>query len=374
MNKEEYNYWLANIHNIGARKIGCLLRVFGTAEEIFKASKMELMERLTLAETELHFARISETDLITLINSRNPEEIRRNHAKLKEGGILFVTKQDKEYPDRLRQIFDAPYALYVKGRLPDKDKKYLAVVGARDCSSYGREMARHLAGAVAREGIAVISGLARGIDAHAHEGALKSGGISYGVLGCGIDICYPRENMNLYMEMQKEGGIISEYPAGTLPYSGNFPMRNRIISGLSDAILVIEAREKSGSLITADMGLDQGRDIFALPGRATDRLSDGCNNLIKMGAKLVTTPKDILEELLPNYEQNMDENKINYKLLETDGKIVYSCLSLEPRHIEELAALSKLPMERLTEQLIKLELYGLIRQSMRNYYVIQADT
>lgn len=370
MKREEYNYWLANINNIGARKIAWLLSVFGSSEEIYRAERETLMTALAM-DTEDTGAKLREEDIDALIRSRDPGRLQADYEKLKKSGIRFVTLEDKDYPEKLRGIYGAPYALYVRGRLPEEGKKLLAVVGARDCSNYGREMARYLAGAIAKEGVAIVSGLARGIDSYAHQGALDTGGISYGILGCGIDICYPKENITLYMELMKEGGVISEYAPGTPPIAGNFPMRNRIISGLSDGILVIEAREKSGSLITVDMGLDQGKDIYAVPGKATDRLSEGCNNLIKMGAKLVTSPKDILEELLPNYEQNINVVKNNLNVLESHGKIVYASLDFEPRHIEELAVATKLPMEILMEQLLLLELNGLVRQTMKNYYVLR---
>jgi DNA processing protein len=368
MKKEEFNYWLSNIKNIGTKKIELLLQYFESAEGVFDASKRDLEK----FKEEFAFGiRMSDADVASIINSRNTENICLQYAKLEKNGIYFVSKEDERYPNKLKNIYGAPYALYVKGKLPGMDEKILAVVGARECSPYGKEMAKYLAAAVAREGITIVSGLARGIDAYAHEGALTAGGITYGIMGCGIDICYPKENINLYMEMQKDGGIISEYAPGIQPYAGNFPMRNRIISGLCDGILVIEAKEKSGSLITVDMGLEQGKEIYSLPGRVTDRLSTGCNNLIKMGAKLVTTPKDILEDFIPNYEQTMDEMKKNNKLLESNGKIVYASLCLEPKHIEEIALQTGLSMDLLLEQLLLLELRGFARQTMKNYYVAQ---
>jgi DNA processing protein len=368
MTREEYRYWLANIHNIGARKIEMLLQFFGDAEGVYNGSKKDLEK---FKEEYAFGLRMSDTDIEAIYNSRDPEKIQHGYDRIKKNSISFVSKEEERYPSKLRNIFGAPYALYVKGSLPREEDKVLAVVGARDCSPYGKEMAKYLTTAVAREGIAIVSGLARGIDAFAHEGALIAGGLTYGIMGCGIDICYPKENINLYMEMQKEGGIISEYAPGMQPFAGNFPMRNRIISGLCDGILVIEAKEKSGSLITVDMGLEQGKDIYALPGRVTDRLSGGCNNLIKMGAKLVTTPKDILEDFIPNYEQNMDELKKNNKLLESNGKIVYASLCLEPKHIEEIAIQTGLSMDLLMEQLLLLELRGFVKQTMKNYYVAQ---
>lgn len=366
MTREEYNYWIANIHNIGNRKIELLLQFFGDVEEVFNASKDDLRKFIHTKSDEIRFRR---TDLEDIYNSRNEEIIHNKYAKLVKNGIYFVSKEDARYPSKLQNIYEAPFALYVKGRLPRADEKLLAVVGARDCSAYGIEMAKYLTSQIAAEGISIVSGLARGVDSYAHEGALICSAITYGVMGCGIDICYPKENINLYMELQKEGGIISEYSPGTKPFAGNFPMRNRIISGLSDGILVIEAREKSGSLITVDMGLEQGKDIYALPGRVTDKVSGGCNNLIKMGAKLVTTPKDILEDLIPNYRQSKDEVKKNNKILETNGKIVYASLSLEPMHIEEIAIQTGLTMDLLMEQLLLFELRGYAKQTRKNYYI-----
>lgn len=366
---EEYRYWLANINGIGVRKIEILLQVFGSAEGVFRASRLDV-EKFR-EECKEAGVKVSASDVDAICNSRDEEKIHLNYAKLEKSGIYFVSKEDERYPSKLSHIYGAPYALYVKGNLPRVEEKMLAIVGARECSPYGIEMAKYLASTVAKEGISIVSGLARGIDAFAHEGALIAGGITYGILGCGIDICYPKENINLYMEMQKAGGIVSEYAPGIQPFAGNFPMRNRIISGLCDAILVIEAKEKSGSLITVDMGLEQGKEIYAMPGRVTDRLSCGCNNLIKMGAKLVTTPKDILEDLLPNYEQNSSDLKKNNKLLESTGKIVYASLSFEPKHIEEIAMLTGLSMDVLMEQLLLLELRGFVRQTMKNYYVAQ---
>ena len=369
MEKAEYGYWLANLPGIGLRKIERLLEIFTDSKAVYEATERELnalKKDGTLPE------QFSGRDIETILGTRDKDEIHDSYTKLISRGIYFVTREDNEYPAQLRNIFGAPYGLYVKGRLPGRKEKCLAIIGARECSPYGREMAACLSDAAARAGIAVISGLARGIDGYAHEGALAAGGATYGILGCGIDICYPRENFKLYMEMQREGGVISEYPPGTRPAAGNFPMRNRIISGISDAVVVVEAKKKSGSLITVDLGLEQGKEIYAIPGKATDRLSEGCNNLIKMGAKLVTSPKDILEDFIPNYEQTMDEMKKNNKLLEKVGKIVYASLCLEPKHIEEIAQMTGLSLEVLMEQLFLLEMDGFVRQTRKNYYIIAA--
>ena len=368
MTKEELYFWLLNLQNIGLKKVELLLKTFGGVEGVYEASPEDFeLFRQECCPVTLRF---SDQDIQTLCTSRRPDIMKERYAKLIKTGIYFVSREDERYPEQLRNIYDAPHALYVKGKLPNKEEKLIAIVGARECTAYGREMAKHFAGALAKEGVGIVSGLARGIDAYAHEGALSSCGISYGILGCGIDICYPRENLGLYMELQKQGGVLSEYAPGISPIAGNFPMRNRIISGLCAAILVIEAKEKSGSLITVDYGLEQGKDIYALPGKATDRLSGGCNNLIKMGAKLVTNPKDILEDIFPNYEQRIHDFKKNNKILELQEKIVYASLCLEPKHIEEIALLTGMTIDVLVEQLLALELKGYIKQTMRNYYIV----
>jgi DNA processing protein len=359
-----YRYWLANLHNIGIKKIERLIDVFGSAESVYKATEGELYA----LKRDGAFAEIMSTrDIDTILCNRDMDIVAKNYEKLLGNGIRFVTSEEEAYPDRLRNIFAAPYALYVKGRLPDKEDKLLAVVGARECTHYGMEMANYLTSEIAKEGIHIISGLARGIDTYAHRGALTSGGITYAVMGCGIDICYPQENINYYMDIQREGGVISEYAPKIQPIAGNFPMRNRIISGLSDGILVIEAKEKSGSLITVDYGLEQGKEIYALPGRATDRLSLGCNNLIRMGAKLITSPKDILEDFIPGYFSK-DNTPNNNGRKDAKQHIIYSCLDSDPKHYEEIALLTGVPMEFLPEQLLQLELQGLIRQTQKNYY------
>lgn len=208
-----------------------------------------------------------------------------------------ITKNDREYPELLRQIRSAPRRLYVRGRLPDESLPAVAIIGARSCSSYGQEMAQWFASEMAAAGVQIISGMARGIDGIAQRAALEAGGDSFGILGCGTDICYPAENRELYECLIKKGGLISEHPQGTSPLPMHFPSRNRIISALADCVLVIEAKEKSGTLITVDFALEQGKDVFALPGRLTDALSGGCNRLLRQGAGLVLSPQELLEVL-----------------------------------------------------------------------------
>lgn len=211
--------------------------------------------------------------------------------------IRFVTPFEKDYPERLRNIPDAPSGLYVRGNLPVKKEVTVAVIGARDCSDYGKYVAEHLGTFLGENGVTVVSGMARGIDGISQWAALEAGGTSIGVLGCGVDICYPAGNRVLYQRLLEQGTIFSEYPPGTPPRAMNFPARNRIVSGLADAVVVVEARSRSGTLITVDMALEQGKEVFVVPGRVTDRLSDGCNKLIKQGAEILLSPEELLEDL-----------------------------------------------------------------------------
>ncbi len=265
-------------------------------------------------------------------------------------------------------MYDSPAVLYGIGRFPDEERPAAAIVGARDCSHYGRETAEALGRVLAEAGIQVISGMALGIDGAGHRGCLKGGGDTYAVLGCGVDICYPRNHFSMYMEIPQKGGILSEYRPGQPPIPGNFPARNRIISGLSDVIVVVEARAKSGSLITVDCGLEQGREIFAVPGRNTDSLSRGCNRLIRQGAGIVTCPEDILDffQIPVKKTDGVDEKKKNG--LAKKEKMVYSCLDLQPKYIDRIVEDSGLSLGECLTLLLELELGGHIIQTAGHYY------
>lgn len=282
------SFLLCSIRGIGPASIKKLLMEAGSFEKI-----RELPDgRLSVLLGEKRAACLK----------RGMEEKCRKRAeerfyRMLEKGIFVLPYGDEEYPCRLRQIPDAPVILYGKGKLPEREKKLTAVIGTRECSAYGQEMAKYFAKGLAGEGVVIVSGMARGVDGLAQNAALYAGGSSVAVLGCGVDVCYPSENRGLYDRLEKEGCLLSEYPPGTEPAARLFPPRNRIISGLSDLILVIEARERSGTLITVDMALEQGRDVFAVPGRVTDRCSRGCNLLIKSGAGIAVSVSQILEEL-----------------------------------------------------------------------------
>ncbi|SES62614.1 DNA-processing protein DprA [[Clostridium] polysaccharolyticum] len=365
MTRNELWFWLSNASGIGLKKIEYLLGHFQQIEAIYEASSKELCA----------VKGISEKDALAL--KREKEDYKRKYQRMKKLGIEFVAKEDKKYPKKLHNLLDSPYGIYVRGNNPDEEKKSIAIIGARDCSVYGKEMAIWFAKELSLSGIQIISGMARGIDGYAHTGVLthgkEEGAATFAVLGSGIDVCYPKEHYWMYRRMQEEGGIISEYGLGVAAKPGQFPMRNRLISGLSDGILIIEAKERSGSLITADLGLEQGKDIFSVPGRIGDDLSFGCNNLIKMGAFLVQSPKDILQHyhfsIVP---QGKVQKKSNY-MLETKEKIVYANLSYNPKHINELIVDTKFCLSELMEILVALELKGYIRQAMKNFYIVCSD-
>lgn len=290
--EQPYAYWLMCAPIGDATKSRLLLR-FGRPSGVFEASEKALMDStLSIGKKERWIAYIKE---------RKEENAKREYEELQTKGILFYPEYHPFYPVKLRSIPARPFGIFVKGKLPDIRQRSLAIVGARDCSEYGQYVARHFAEKMAQNGVAVISGLARGIDGIAQRAAMEAGGESFGVLGCGADICYPKSNEKLYRMCMERGGILSTYLPGTPPTPNLFPPRNRIISGLSDGILIIEAREKSGTIITADLALEQGKDVFVIPGRVTDRLSDGCNSLIRQGASLIQSPEQLLEELNIGY-------------------------------------------------------------------------
>lgn len=281
-----------------------------------------------------------------------------------------VSSYEKEFPEKLREIYRTPERLFVRGKLPDPRLPAVAIVGARMCSPYGKSQAYRFAAELARQGVQIISGLARGIDSMAHEGALSvAGGRTFGVLGCGVDVVYPKGNSGLYRRVRENGGLISEFPAGTPPRPANFPQRNRLISAFADIVLVIEAREKSGSLITVDHALEQGRSVYALPGRVDDALSQGCNRLVAQGAGIAVSPEMLLEEL--KIEKNRcAASGTGEKLgLASDLELVYSCLDFEPKSVQAIQEICAMPALQLLQVLLELELKGLAKEIMKSYYV-----
>lgn len=287
--EKAYIHWLYQAVGVGSRGFLRSLAPLGTPRELYRLTVSGALTEKLSERFQKKAAQMSEF-------SRG-YDVAGVYGRMRERGISLVTEGEPQFPERLSRIPDKPYALYYAGKLPQEEKKAVALIGARDCTPYGRYMAEQFGAAFAKAGVQVISGMARGIDGMGQNAALREGGYSMGVLGCGVDLCYPRENRELYEALLAVGGVCSEYPPGTEPRAMLFPPRNRIISGLCDAVLVVEAREKSGTLITVDMALEQGREVYALPGRATDPLSGGCNRLIRQGAGLVSSPEELLEEL-----------------------------------------------------------------------------
>lgn len=332
-----------------------------------------LSEILIMEEEEIEKAGgISKKQAGALVRGReNLEEILEDFARLPQKGIQFIDLEDPLFPKKLGEIYASPPGLFVRGSLPDPMLPSVAVVGSRACTAYGRGFARELGRALAESGAEVISGMANGIDSHAHRGALESAsGRSFAVLACGVDICYPRENFDIYLEMgrEKRGGIISENPPKKAALKQFFPMRNRIISGLCDLLIIVEAGERSGSLITAEHALEQGRDIYALPGRISDPLSRGCNRLIASGAGIITSVEEVLESLSLNRIKMHNISEKNINILAKPEKKVYSCLDLTPRYLEDIAAEAGMQTGELMSHLLSLELKGYAERVSGNYY------
>ena len=312
MNETEkaYMHWLYQAAGFGSRRFLRSLSSLGAPREIYQ---MIVSGALAGKVSERYAKKVAQMSEFT-----RGYDVPGVYGRMRERGIFLVTENEPQFPERLSRIPDKPYVLYCAGKLPQEGKKAVALIGARDCTSYGRYMAEQFGAAFAGADVQVISGMARGIDGIGQSAALREGGYSLGVLGCGVDLCYPQENRALYEMLLAGGGICSEYPPGTEPRAALFPPRNRIISGLCDAVLVVEARERSGTLITVDMALEQGREVYALPGRATDPLSGGCNRLIRQGAGLVSKPEELLGELLEGLPGNAGRQK-----KETQGRLVF---------------------------------------------------
>ncbi len=288
MNRDEYWFWLYTTPDIFREDMERFFKVFQTPQEVYEADT-----RMLLAD---HL--ISERQKVNLDRSKRSQEFRKAMEQMQKDGIRFVHRESEDFPEKLKQIPDAPYGLFVRGNLPDPDMPSVGMVGARACSEYGKKSARKFAHALAAGGVQIISGMAIGIDSESAKGALAAQGRTFAVLGSGVDVIYPLSNLNLYYEIcATGGGVISEYPLGTPAVAWQFPMRNRLISGLSDRLLVMEAKERSGTLITVRYALEQGRDVYALPGRISDKNSEGCNQMIADGAGILLSPALLLEEI-----------------------------------------------------------------------------
>ncbi|GAB7026956.1 DNA-processing protein DprA [Geotalea toluenoxydans] len=356
----DHYYWFAlkSVPGVGNVTFRKLLEAFETPERVLKASVRELARvkgispNLAASIVTHEYRRIADLEC---------EAVARQ-------GVIVVDFLAAEYPKILLQINDPPPYLYVKGELCGSETS-VAIVGSRRASTYGLMTTERLAGELALNNVTVVSGMARGVDTAAHRGALKAEGRSIGVLGCGIDIVYPPENRPLFKEMAEKGALVSEFPMGTTPLAENFPRRNRIISGMSQGVLVVEAVQNSGSLITARYALEQGREIFAIPGNINSSNSRGTNLLIKQGAKLVEEVGDILEELhLPTATTGQAPAPA-FSLTPQEAGI-FTLLAESPLHIDDIIVRSELTVPDLSAILLRLELKGAVVQLPGKHFCI----
>ena len=357
-------YWVGFniVRGIGPMRLRALLDYFGSAEQAWRASSEELQA-----------AGLDSRSLKNLLKARNKLDLDQELERIEAAGARVLTWENPAYPRILHEIPAPPPVLYVKGTLTEEDDWAVAVIGTRRASSYGREATRRLTRALARNGITIVSGMARGIDGEAHKAALEAGGRTIAVFGCGIDHIYPPEHRKLAEQIVAHGAVVSDYPLGTPPEGKNFPPRNRIISGLSLGVLVVEAGIRSGALITVDYAAEQGRDVFAVPGSILARNSAGVNTLIQEGAKLVLNGEDVLEEL--NLTMAVEQTQARQALPanETEGALL-SHLSAEPTHVDKLQQQVELPIAQVTSTLALMELKGMVRQSGSMKYIIARES
>ena len=369
MDREHYFAWLAlrRVAGIGDVLYRRLLEKFGSPHAVFAATEPELFSVEGIRHQTVRSMR---TEVSTTV-------IDREFNRLEQNGVHIVTIHDRDYPERLKQIHDPPPLLFLKGELLPEDHQSIAIVGSRKCSEYGRTMAHRISQELALRGFTIISGLARGVDASAHEGALNAGGRTLGILGCGLDVNYPPQHDRLKEAILKQGAVISEFSMGTAPEPNNFPKRNRVIAGMSLGVIIVEAAQKSGALVTAACALEQGREVFAVPGPVGSKTSVGTHQLIKQGAKLVESVEDVLDELQGSIEtsimrrpvQSIPAGPVRFQSLNPKEKEVYSILSQGPQHVDALTVQTQLSASKLAGLLLQLELKGAIKQLAGQRYI-----
>ncbi len=356
---EDWKYWIAlrMTYGVGEVSFRNLISRFRSPRNVFEAS----LEEIKRVEG------IGEQTAVAIRSFSDWTKAEEEVEKIKKLGFRFLTLTDPEYPRNLFNTYDPPSYLYVRGGFLPQDAVSIAIVGTRVPDRYGRTVAERLGEELAVRGVTIISGMARGIDSIAHRGALKGGGRTIAVLGSGLDVIYPPENKKLYEEITNSGAVISEFLLGTKPDSVNFPKRNRIISGLSLGVVVVQASKRSGSLITASSALEQNREVFAVPGYVGSPLSHGVNKLIKDGAKLVESVEDIIEEIealrvLTEKTRVISAEASPPVELSEDEMKVYSALGSEPIHIDEIAKITGISPAKLASTLLSLELAGHLKQ------------
>jgi len=361
---DKLRFWVgfSKVSGIGPARLRMLLDYYGDIKAAWQANP-----------GELRAIGLDRRSVESLVRVRQRLDLDAEMAKLARLNVSVLTWDSPAYPRLLKNIDDPPAILYVRGNLTSSDEFALAVVGTRRASTYGKECTRLLVRGLAESGITVVSGLAYGVDTEAHRTALQTGGRTIAVLGCGVDITYPAENRKLSQQIVQSGALVSEYPLGTNPESGNFPRRNRIISGLCLGVLFVEGTVQSGARITTDYALDQGREVFAVPGSILRRSGAGPNYLIQNGAKLVTEVNDILEELNLTMVAQHNEARTIIPDNEMEATLL-DHLSAEPVHVDELGQVTGLAAGDLASTLTMMELKGMVRQVGAMNYVIARET
>lgn len=382
MEERIYDYWVATLQD------GYIGRLTDITEAAGGARAMYYMDEKQLESVPGISGRLSK---YIMGQKRDIRRVEEEYCRLGEKGISYVNHTDNGFPKRLQKIASPPYGLFVRGKLPDELTASVAIIGARECTEYGRFMAEYFADRLGRRGIQIISGMAWGIDGIAQAAAVAAGGRSYAVMGCGVDIIYPSKNRPLYNRLCENGnGVISEYAPGTAAEARRFPPRNRIIAGLCDVLLVVEARAKSGTFITVDMAVEQGKTVMIVPGRLTDHLSAGCLNLLYQGALPATSLEAVLEQLgidsvsdrHKKSRANHEEIKITPVVTEADsikrkkisgarsqtGRIA-GILTLDPKSVEEISDEAEIPIEEAMADLTGLELAGTAKEVSPGYFI-----
>ena len=377
MSFNKYQIGLACIEELGGASVRRLLEKYGDEETIWEAPDSEINTLLILTDKQ--------KEAFTSIRRRF--DLDKSYEYVLSKRVKLVAYRDSIYPTKLKEIPSPPSYLFYLGNLPKDDIPSVSIIGARMCSEYGKEAAKYYSSVLSKNGIQVISGLASGIDGISQRAALDADGSSFGILGSGIDVCYPVANKTLYKDLAIRGGVISENPIGSKPLPYHFPMRNRIISGLSDIVLVVEAKEKSGTLITVSMALEQGKDVYALPGNYNSRLSLGCNKLIADGAGIAYSPEVLLEELGMKYnieKQNKSDERIYSRLSKVDwadedeyktAKELIKLLNKQDYDINQLyEKVKNITIEQLNYILMKLTMENIVSDSLGKYHLCNLCT
>jgi DNA processing protein len=344
-------YWIGfnRVRGIGPARLRALLDYFGSIEQAWLAPA-----------DKLQATGLDRRSLANLLQARYDLDLPGELARIHKAGVQVFTWEDPRYPERLLTISDPPPVLYLKGELTASDDWAVAMVGTRQATLYGKEVTHRLSGELARAGVTIVSGLARGIDVVAHQAALDAGGRTIAVLGSGLDVIYPAEHTRLAGRITQQGALISEYALGTQPEASNFPPRNRVISGLSRGVVVVEAGERSGALITAEFAAEQGRDVLAVPGNILQRSSQGTNHLIREGARPVLCSEDVLEELDLVAAVQHAEARQMLPADATEARVLEH-LSAEPTHIDVVGRAANLPIATVSSTLAMMELKGMVR-------------